>query len=270
MQDTCVAHVNVDEAASSKSKHTKVEIENDARGSQFKCCSADWAPRTHESWILRKGTDSPRRERKGVEKRKFLVTRPVDKSQGSPAVNNFEQTKFVDLVCQVLPRRCHDTTRVHLVRAPVRGGGLSAPFGGWSRGPARAASARTEDAEPGPGRLDAGPTSSPPLPQGGRAGAAPFAPSHRPGQLLGGAPPAVADAGGACVSACGELPSTAFRGSAVFPTLSPPRPAAPRRARGRVFRRSAATHACAELGERLRRRRDGVRRRVGGCEVPFL
>ena len=174
-------------------------------------------------------------------------------------------------VCQVLPRRCHDGTRVHLVRTPVRKGeGLSAPFGGWSRGPARAASAWTEDAEPGPGRLDAGPTRPRPLPQGGRAGAAPFAPSHRPGQLVGGAPPAVADPAGSCASACGELPCTAFRESAVFPSMSPARPAAPRRTRGRVFRRSAATRACAELGARLRRRRDGVRRRVGGCEVAFL
>ena len=182
-----------------------------------------------------------------------------------------KQEKFVDLVCQFLPRRCHDTTRVHLVRAPVWGGeALSAPFSGWSRGPARAASARTEDAEPGPGRVDAGPTRSRARPQGGRAGVAPFAPSHRPGQLLGGEPPAVADPGGTCASACGELLSIAFRGSAVFPTLSPARPAALCRACGRVFRRSAATRACAELGARLRRRRDGVRRRVGGCEVPFL
>ena len=103
-----------------------------------------------------------------------------------------------------------------------------------------------------------------------RAGATPFAPSHRPCQLLGGAPPAVADPAGSCVSACGELPSTAFRGSAVFPTLSPARSTASNRARGRVFRRSAATRACVDLGARLRRRRDGVRRRVGGCEVPFL
>ena len=179
--------------------------------------------------------------------------------------------KFVDLLCQILSRRCNDGTRVHLVRAPVRGGeGLSAPFGGWSRGPARAASARTEDAEPGPGRVDAGPTRPRPLPQGGRAGTTPFAPSHRPGQLLGGEPPAVADPGGTCASACGELLSIAFRGSAVFPTLSPARPAALCRECGRVFRRSAPTRACAELGARLRRRRDGVRRRVGGCEVPFL
>ena len=174
-------------------------------------------------------------------------------------------------MCQVLPRRCHDGTRVHLVRAPVRGGeALSAPFGGWSLGPARAASARTEDAEPGPGRVDARPTRPLQLPQGGRAGAAPFAPSHRPGQLLGGAPPAFADLAGPCVSASGELPCTAFRGSAVFPSMSPARPAAPRRACGRVFRRSAAPRACVDLGARLRRRCDGVRRRVGGCEVPFL
>ena len=174
-------------------------------------------------------------------------------------------------MCQVLPRRCHDGTRVHLVRAPVRGGeALSAPFGGWSLGPARAASARTEDAEPGPGRVDARPTRPLQLPQGGRAGAAPFAPSHRPGQLLGGAPPAFADLAGLCVSACGELPCTAFCGSAVFPSMSPARPAAPRRACGRAFRRSAAPRACVDLGARLRRRRDGVRRRVGGCEVPFV
>ena len=156
-----------------------------------------------------------------------------------------------------------------------RGGeGLSAPFGRWSRGLARAASARTEDAEPGPGGVDAGstrPRSLPrSLPQGGRAGAAPFAPSHRPGQLLGGATPTVADPAGTCMSACGELPSTAFRESAVFPRMSPARPAAPRRTRGRVFQRSAAPRACVDLGARLRRRCDGVRRRVGGCEVPFL
>ena len=175
------------------------------------------------------------------------------------------------MVCQVLPRRCRDGTRVLLVRAPVRGGeGLSAPFGGWSHGPARDASARTEDAEPGPGRVDAGPTRPRPLPQGGRAKAAPFAPSHRPCQLLGGAPPVVADPAGSCVSACGELPCSAFRGSAIFPSMSPAQPAAPRRARGRVFQRSAAPRACVDLGARLRRRRDGVRRRVGGCEVPFL
>ena len=157
------------------------------------------------------------------------------------------------------------------MRAPIRvGEGLSAPFGGWSRGPARAASARTQDAEPGPGSVDAGSTRPRSLPQGGCAGAAPFAPSHHPGQLLGGAPPAVADPAGLSVSACGELPCTAFRGSAVFPSMSPARPAAPLRARVRVFKRSAATRACVDLGACLRRRRDGVRRRVGGCEVPFL
>ena len=227
-------------------------------------------------------------------------------SQGFPLGAN----KIRRFVCQVLPRRCHDGTRVHLVRAPVRGGeGLSAPFGGWSRGTARAASAKTEDAKPGPGRVDAGPTRPPQLPQGGRAGAAlprytfpasrarspgsrasssassvppasspsfsstarcAFAPSHRPGQLLGGAHPAVADPAGSCVSACGELPCTVFRGSAIFPSMSPARPAAPRRACARVFRRSAAPRACVDLGARLRRRRDGMRRRVGGCEVPFL
>ena len=143
-------------------------------------------------------------------------------------------------------------------------------FGGWSRGTARDAYARTEDAEPGPGRVGAGPTRPRPLPQGGRAGATPFAPSHRPGQLLGGAPPAVADPAGSCVSACGELPCSAFCGSAVFPSVSRARPAAPSRARGRVFQRSAAPRACVDLGARLCRRRDGVRRRVGGCEVPFL
>ena len=180
-------------------------------------------------------------------------------------------TRVRRFVCQVLPRRCRDGTRVHLVRAPVRGGeALTAPFGRWSRGPATAASARTEDAEPGPGRLDSRPTRPRQLPQGGCAGAAPFAPSHRPGQLFVGAPPAVADAAGSCVSACKELPCTAFRGSAVFPSMSPARPAAPRRACGRVFRRSAAPRACVDLGARLRRRRGGVRRRVGGCEVPFL
>ena len=147
---------------------------------------------------------------------------------------------------------------------------MSAPFGGWSRGPATAADARTEDAEPGPGRVNAGSTRPRSLPQGGRAGAAPFAPSHRPGQLLGGAPSAVADPAGSCVSACGELPSTAFRGSAVFPSMSPARPDTPRRACGRIFRRSAATRTCVDLGARLRRRRDGVRRRVGGCEGAFL
>ena len=196
---------------------------------------------------------------------KFLVTW----SRGSP--DSTRTNKIRRFVCQVLPRLCRDGTRVHLVRAPVRGGeGLSAPLGGWSRGPARAASARTEAAESGPGRVDAGPTHPRPLPQGGRAGAAPFAPSHRPGQLLGGAPPAVADPARSCVSACGELPSTAFRESAVFPRMSPARPAAPRRTRGRVFQRSAAPRACVDLGARLRRRCDGVRRRVGGCEVPFL
>ena len=98
---------------------------------------------------------------------------------GSPASNS-EPKIFVDLVCQVLPRLCRDGTRVLLVRAPVRGReGLSAPFGGGSRGPA--ASARTEDAEPGPGGVGAGPTRPRPLPQGGRAGATPFASSHRPG-----------------------------------------------------------------------------------------
>ena len=139
------------------------------------------------------------------------------------------------------------------------GGGeaLSAPFSGRSRGPARAASARTEDTEPGPGRVDAGPTRPRPLPQGGRAGAAPFAPNHRPGQLLGGAPPAVADPAGACVSACGELPRTAFRASAVFPSMSqrgPPRPAArvgalsgARRRHGRVST-SARASAAAVMG----------------------
>ena len=173
---------------------------------------------------------------------------------GFPCQNNSGQEKFVDLVCQVLPRRCHDTTRVHLVRKPVRGGeALTAPFGGWSRGPATAASARMEDAEPGPGRLDAGPTRPRQLPQGGCAEVAPFAPSHRPGQLLGGTPPAVADPGG----------------TSVFASMSPAPPDAPSCARCRVFRRSAATRACAELGERLRRRRDGVRRRVGGCEGAF-
>ena len=106
-----------------------------------------------------------------------------------------------------------------------------------------AASARTEDADPGPGRVDAGPTRLRPLPQGGRAGAAPFAPSHRPGQLLGGAPPAVADPAGSCVRACGELPSTAFRGSAVFPTLSPAR------------RPRLAAHAAAFSGDRRRHAR---------------
>ena len=170
-----------------------------------------------------------------------------------------------------MPRRCHDTTCVHLVRAPVRGGeALSAPFSGWSCGPARAASARTEDAEPGPGRVDAGSTRPRQLPQGWCAGAAPFAPSHRPGQLLGGAPPAVADSAGTCVSACGEMPCTAFRGSAVFPSMSPARPDTSRRPCRRVFRRSAATRTCVNLGARLRRRCDGVRRRVGGCEVTFL
>ena len=170
-----------------------------------------------------------------------------------------------------MPRRCHDTTRVHLVRKPVRGGeALTAPFGGWSRGPATAASARMEDAEPGPGRLDAGPTRPRQLPQGGCAEVAPFAPSHRPGQLLGGAPPVVADPAGPCVSACGEMPCTAFRGSAVFPSMSPAPPDAPSCARCRVFRRSAATRTCVDLGARLRRRRDGVRRRVGGCEGAFL
>ena len=145
---------------------------------------------------------------------------------------------------------------------------MSAPFGGWSRGPARPPppGRKTQN----PGRVDAGPTRPRPLLQGRRAGAAPFAPSHRPGQLLGGATPAVADPAGSYVSACGELPCTAFRRSAIFPSMSPARPAAPCPARGRVFRRSAATRACAELGERLRRRRDGVQRRVGGCEVPFL
>ena len=157
------------------------------------------------------------------------------------------------------------------MRAPVREGeGLSAPFGGWSRGSARAASARTEDAEPGPGRVDTGPTRPRPLPQGGRAGAAPFAPSHRPGQLLGGAPPVVADPAGPCVSACGEMPCTAFRGSAVFPSMFPAQPDTPRGACGRIFRRSAATRTCVDLDARLRRRSDGVRRRVGGCEVAFL
>ena len=71
-------------------------------------------------------------------------------------------------------------------------------------------------------------------------------------------------------SAAEHRVSRAFRGGAVFPTLSSARPAATRRARGRIFKGLPATRACADLGLHRRRRRDGVRRRVGGCELAFL
>ena len=59
---------------------------------------------------------------------KFLVT--SHKALQPLIIINSGQENFVDLVCQVLSRRCHDSTRVHFVRAPVREGeGLSAPFG---------------------------------------------------------------------------------------------------------------------------------------------